>query len=246
MSLTFTTAEAYNTSNGVKMLVYGLSGSGKTVLAATMPRPVLIAAEPGALALRKANLEALFGVGNPSIQYNMPIIEIKTTDDLVEAHRWCLSSAEAKAFDSIAIDSLSEIGEVVLNNAKRQVKDPRQAYNELIEKTEQCVRLFRDLPQKHVYMAAKMHPLKDEMTGVVKYGPGMPGSKLGPNLPYFFDEVFRLGVNKDLASNTSYRFLQTTADLQHEAKDRSGALKEMEPPHLGIVINKIMQQTSQS
>ena len=244
MALSFTTAESYNTSNGVKMLVYGQSGAGKTVLAATMPRPLLIAAEPGALALRKTNLEALFGVNNPSICYNMPIIEIKTTDDLIDAHQWCLGSAEARNFDSIALDSLSEIAEVVLANAKRQVKDPRQAYGEVLEKTENCVRLFRDLPQKHVYMAAKMHPMKDEMSGVVKYGPGMPGSKLGPNLPYFFDEVFRLGINKDLASGKSYRFLQTSSDLQHEAKDRSGALNEMEPPHLGLAISKIMQQTS--
>ena len=246
MALSFTTAESYNTSNGVKMLIYGPSGVGKTVLAATMPRPLLIAAEPGALALRKANLEALFGVDNPSIQYNMPIIEIKTTDDLVDAHAWCLGSAEARNFDSIALDSLSEIAEVVLANAKRQVKDPRQAYGEVLEKTETCVRLFRDLPYKHVYMAAKMQPLKDEMTGVVKYGPGMPGNKLGPNLPYFFDEVFRLGINKDLTTNKFYRFLQTASDLQYEAKDRSGALNEMEPPHLGIVIAKIMQQTSQA
>ena len=106
-------------------------------------------------------------------------------------------SAEAKNFQSIGLDSISEIGEVVLNNAKRQVKDPRQAYGELIEKMETLVRAFRDIPGKNVLVSAKMEPTKDELSGIVKYGPSMPGAKLGPKLPYFFDIVMRLGIGKD-------------------------------------------------
>lgn len=239
MSLQFTTAEEASRVNGVKALIYGGAGMGKTVLSATLPAPVLISAESGALSLRKNNLERLFGVGNPSITYNMPIITVTNVDDLRDAYDWCANSAEARQFASVSLDSLSEIAEVVLNNAKRQVKDPRQAYGELIEKMETLIRMFRDLPSKNVYMAAKMEPMKDEMTGVVKYGPSMPGSKLGSKLPYFFDEVFRLGVNKT-PQGESYRFLQTQPDLQFEAKDRSGALAAMEPPHLTQVFTKIL------
>lgn len=239
MSLQFTTAEEASRVNGVKALIYGGAGMGKTVLSATLPAPVLISAESGALSLRKNNLERLFGVGNPSITYNMPIITVTNVDDLRDAYDWCANSAEARQFASVSLDSLSEIAEVVLNNAKRQVKDPRQAYGELIEKMETLIRMFRDLPSKNVYMAAKMEPMKDEMTGVVKYGPSMPGSKLGSKLPYFFDEVFRLGVNKT-PQGESYRFLQTQPDLQFEAKDRSGALAAMEPPHLAQVFTKIL------
>lgn len=239
MALNFTTADKASTENGVKKLVYGGAGMGKTMLMATLPQPVLISAESGALSLRKVNLERLYGVGHPSITYNMPIIEVKSIEDLQDAYRWCATSAEAKAFWSVGVDSISEIMEVVLNNAKRQVKDPRQAYGELIEKGQNLVRQFRDLQYKHVCIAAKMEPSKDEMTGVVKYGPSVPGSKLGPSLPYFFDEVFRLGINKT-PQGESYRFLQTQPDLQYEAKDRSGALAPVEQPHLGVVISKIM------
>lgn len=239
MGCQFTTAEQETNSNGVKMLVYGGSGMGKTVLSATLPTPLLISAESGALSLRKKNLETLFGVGNPLITYNMPMIKIATVQDLTDAYEWCARSTEARNFQSIALDSISEIAEVVLNNAKRQVKDPRQAYGELIEKMETTIRLFRDLNGFNVYMAAKMEPMKDELTGVVKYGPSMPGSKLGHKLPYFFDEVFRLGVNKT-PQGESYRFLQTQPDIQFEAKDRSGALAPMEYPHLGNIIHKIL------
>lgn len=241
MALNFTTAEQASASNGVKCLVYGPAGAGKTMLTATLPTPILISAESGLLSLRKANLERVFGEGNPYISYHIPVITISSVDDLTQAYQWCTQSAEVKGFQSIALDSISEIAEVVLNNAKRQVKDPRQAYGELIEKMEMLIRFFRDIPEKNVYFAAKMEPQKDELTGVVKYMPSMPGSKLGVKLPYFFDEVFRLGINKDQQGNM-FRFLQTQPDIQYEAKDRSGALAPMEAPILSAIFAKILGQ----
>jgi hypothetical protein len=239
MPLHFTNVAQASALSGVKVLVYSGSGIGKTVLSATLgPGSVLISAESGVLSLRKGNLERIFGKGNPSINYDMPIIQVATVDDFRDAHDWLSRSHEAKAFHSVAIDSLSEIAEVVLNNAKRQVKDLRQAYGELTEKMESTVRAYRDLAGKNVYMAAKMEPSKDELTGIVKYGPSMPGRKLGPALPYFFDEVFRLGVNKT-PTGESYRFLQTQPDMQYDAKDRSGVLAPLEPPHLSQLFTKI-------
>lgn len=239
MAIQFTSAAQQAQTSGIKCLVYGPAGTGKTVLMTTMPAPVLISAESGLLSLKKENLERIHGVNNPHVSYNLPVIVVSSVDDLRDAFAWCQSSAEARQFASVGIDSLSEIAEVVLNNAKRQVKDPRQAYGELIEKMETTVRLFRDLPGKNVCMAAKMEPFKDELTGVVKYGPSMPGAKLGHKLPYFFDEVFRLGVNKDPQGN-SYRFLQTQPDMQYEAKDRSGSLAPVEYPFLASVFSKIL------
>lgn len=239
MALQFTTAEQSADAGGIKCLVYGDSGHGKTMLACTLPAPILISAESGLLSLKRKNIERLYGVGTKDITYDIPVIQIRTVEDLGDAYRWCSQSQEAHQFASIGLDSISEIAEVVLNNAKRQVKDPRQAYGELIEKMESAIRAFRDLPGRNVYIAAKMEPMKDELTGVVKFGPSMPGAKLGPKLPYYFDEVFRLGVNTDQQGNT-YRFLQTQPNLQFVAKDRSGALASMEPPHLTYVFNKIL------
>lgn len=239
MALKFTSVEQAVQNQGVKCLVYGGPGMGKTVLSATCPVPVLISAESGMLSLKKENLDRLFGANNPMVAYNMPVIEIQTVQDLTDAYEWCARSHEAGNFLTICLDSLSEIAETVLNNAKKSVKDPRQAYGELITQMENLVRLFRDLPGKNVYMAAKMEPMKDELTGVVKYGPSMPGAKLGSKLPYFFDEVFRLGVNKDQNGNP-FRFLQTQPDMQFEAKDRSGVLAPMEFPFLASVFQKIM------
>lgn len=239
MALKFTTSAQQAQVNGVKAMVYGPAGMGKTVLSATAPAPILLSAESGLLSLKPKNLIRLFGENNPDITYDVPVIQISNVSDLTEAYNWCSGSKEASQFQTVCIDSLSEIAEVVLNNAKRQVKDPRQAYGELIEKMETTIRLFRDLPGKHVYMSSKLEKYKDEATGVVKYGPSMPGSKLGDKIPYFYDEVFRLGTNKTPQGEV-YRFLQTQPDLQYDAKDRSGALANMEPPNLTHIFNKIL------
>jgi hypothetical protein len=238
----FTTANEATDVGGVKALVHGGSGVGKTVLMATMPQPILISAESGLLSLRRTNLQRLidqgfFAVG--TLDMDVKVIKVSNVDDLTAAHTWCAQHAWSNGFRSVGLDSISEIMEQVLSNAKKQVKDPRQAYGELIEKGQMLVRAFRDLPGLNVCVAAKQEPAKDELSGVTRYGPSVPGSKLGPSLPYFFDEVFALRINKDQNGN-SYRFLQTQPDLQYEAKDRSGMLAPMEYPHLGAVFSKVL------
>jgi len=217
MALHFSTASEESLSNGIKVLVYGGAGVGKTVLTATLPTPVLISAESGALSLRESNLRRLFG-NDQSVCYNMPIITIETADDLRDAHLWCLQSAEARNFQSIGLDSITEIGEVVLNNAKRQVKDPRQAYGELIEKMETLIRAFRDLQGKNVLVSAKMEPTKDELSGIVKYGPSMPGAKLGPKLPTSLTKSFVLGLGK--IQRLSRSFVSCRRNLTFNSKQR--------------------------
>lgn len=229
MPLNWTTTDLSSAAQGVKLLVYSGSGIGKTRLCSTAPYPVILSAESGLLSLRK---------------FKIPVIQIVTLADLMDAYSWLANSKEANQFQTACIDSITEIAEVVLANLIKTVgkNDPRKAFGELIPQMAQTIRAFRDLPNKHVYMAAKMDSVKDDI-GITKYGPAMPGQKLGPQLPYFFDEVFRLGVGKFTdAKGTveNYRFLQTQPDPQYDAKDRSGSLEPMEPPDLSVVFKKIL------
>ena len=214
--------------HGVKVLVYGPAGVGKTTLVATAPAPLLISAESGLLSLRHVDV---------------PTLPVTTIDDLTNIYNWITRSQEAQQYYTVCLDSISEIGEQVLASAKGATRDPRQAYGELIDRMMTLMRLFRDLPHRHVYFSAKMEHYKDEVTGVVKYQPSMPGQKLGPAMPYMFDEVFHMGVGKD-ADGTEYRYLRTALDHQYDAKDRSGALAPMEPPDLTHIFNKIQSGVS--
>jgi len=74
--------------------------------------------------------------------------------------------------------------------------------------------------------------------GRILYSPSMPGQKTGQALPYFFDEVLALRVERD-AEGTPHRALLCHPDGLWTAKDRSGKLDTWEPPDLGAVIAKI-------
>jgi len=210
------------TAQAVKLLVYGQAGAGKTSLIPTLPTPVILSAEGGLLSIADTNL---------------PFIEITSMDDLREAYKWLTSSTEAAEFESVALDSISEIAEVVLNAEKKINKDPRAAYGAMQEQMADIIRGFRDLPGKHVYMSAKLEKTQDEM-GRVLYAPSMPGNKTGQSLPYFFDEVLALRVEKDAEGNTR-RALMTDGDGLWLAKDRSGKLEVWEDADLGEIIKKI-------
>lgn len=236
----FTTTEQEIVSTGVKAIIYAPSGYGKTLLCATAPRPLIISAEKGLLSLSRRNIEKVFGVNAWGVNYDpMNVWTIENIDDLTQALNWCNNQANWQYFDTVIIDSLTEVGEKVLANAKGQVKDVRQAYGELIDKMIMTVKGFRDIPGKHVIFLTKAEMVKDEITGMTTLNVMMPGAKLAQQLPYLTDEVFYLGINKDNTGAT-YRYLQTSADLQRYAKDRSGMLDAVEPAHLAHIITKIL------
>lgn len=208
-------------SNGVKILVYGAAGAGKTSLIPTLPNPIVLSAEGGLLSIADADI---------------PYIEVSDMESLGEAYEY-LTEGEGKQFESIALDSISEIAEVVLSNERKKSKDPRQAYGEMQIAMQDLIRSFRDIPGKHVYFSAKMEKTQDE-TGRILYSPSMPGNKIGQQLPFFFDEVLALRVERDAEGNTQ-RALMCDTDGIWSAKDRSGKLDMWEAPDLGEVINKI-------
>lgn len=208
--------------HGVKVLVYGRAGVGKTRLVVTAPRPFLISAESGLLSLRN---------------HNIPVVELATIEQLADIHRFFKESAEAKNYDTICIDSLTEIGEVILLNAKPLVKDQRLAYGIMIDKMHLLIRDFRDLQGKHVYFAAQEESVEID-TDVSILRAAMPGRKMGGKTPYHFDEVFRMEIKNN--NGVAHRVLRTKANYACEAKDRSDALNELEPAHLGKIFNKIL------
>ena len=209
-------------ANGVKVLVYGQAGAGKTSLIKTLPTPIVLSAEGGLLSIQDAD---------------MPYIEISDMDTLKEAYTWLTSADEAKAYQSVALDSISEVAEVVLNHEMKKNKDGRAAYGEMNTTMTELIRAFRDLPGKHVYFSAKLEKSQDEM-GKMLYNPGMLGKSLTQSLPYFFDEVLALRVEKD-ADGVTQRALMCDSDGLWLAKDRSGKLEAWEAPDLGAIITKI-------
>lgn len=214
-------------NNGIKAVVYGGSGVGKTRLALTAPRPIILSAERGILSLR----------GN-----NLPMLpEIRTLAELVNAHNWCCNDAGAQRFDTIMVDSITEIAEVVLRASHANTKDGRKAHNDTNELIINTVfRAFRDLPRKHVIMIAKERRDEDQFTKIMQATPDMPNGKLRTALPHYFDFVFRY-IDTVGQDGQPWNGLQTKGNAHGIAKDRSGRLSPYEPPHLGNLFAKAMQ-----
>lgn len=212
-------------ANGIKMLIYGAYGVGKTPLCTTAPLPIIISAEQGLLSIKR-------------IQPPVPYIEIRNYQELNEVTRW-LTSPESMQFYTICLDSLSEIVEVLLVEERRKAKDPRQAFYAVLDRAVEFARYMRDLPGRNVVLIAKEEFSKDEGTGSKLYMPMMPGNKLGQELPYFFDEVFRMVKGRDV-TNRPYQALLTVESYQHQARDRSGMLAEIERADLTYIFKKIL------
>lgn len=223
MAIRFTTTA--ESSNFVKCLVYGESGVGKTTLCKTAPKPVIISAESGLLSLKDQNI---------------PVIEISSFEDFKEAYEFVTMNPKAARFETICLDSISDIAETILAEEKKVCgADPRQAYGSYADKLLPYIKKFRDIEDKHVYFTAKARSQKDGMTEMLMWGPSMPGQQLGPALPYLFDIVMALRIG-ETEDKTKFRYLQTEPDLQFGAKDRSGKLDSIEEPNLTKVFAKIL------
>lgn len=224
------TSEAVFTQ-GVKMLVWAESGNGKTTFAGSAPEgcTAIIDLEGGLLSIRNKN---------------HVVFRCHTYADVLESYK-LIQTPQYGHIQVVVLDSITELGEKVLVEAQKNSKDGRAAYMAMGQLCLTIVKAFRDLPQKHVVMTCKSDIIKDDSTGMLIHGPAMPGQKLGPQLPYLFDEVFYLGVHtapptQAGALPTRTRYVQTDADAQRRAKDRSCALAFYEPADLTHILTKIL------
>lgn len=220
MAVTWTTTDRAAQFNGVKVLVHGRAGSGKTPLALTAPAPLMIAAEAGLLSVR-----------NQSV----PTAIVKSLADMEEVYQYLIRPGHQ--FQTACLDSVSEIAEVTLAAEKAKNKDPRKAYGNMQDDVIAMLRKFRDLPM-NIYFSCKQDRIKDEFTGQTLYGPWMPGQQLGKALPYMFDEIFSLEVAIDQQGNP-FSYLRTRRDPLYEARDRSYTLDPFERPDLSYIFAKI-------
>ena len=205
---------------GLKVLVYGASGVGKTTLCATTGEPgktLVLSAEAGLLSIASSDVDTM---------------RIDSISDLRAAHKYL--AAMDHGYTWVCLDSLSEIAEQVLSDGKEDKKNLLQAYGEMADQLVKLVKSFRDLPV-NVVMTCKGKAKDDE--GKQVWAPSLPGQRLADELPFLFDEVFCLVAA--VRDGEVRRALRTTSDGKYLAKDRSGRLSEWEQPNLANILAKI-------
>ena len=190
--------------HGLKVLLYGESGVGKTTMIGTLPgTTLLLNAENGTLVLRDCE--------NAD---NIDIIDVKTTAQLSEVYS-ALLNGELK-YDNVVLDSLSEIGETIFADIDADPtvnKEFGGLYTTFRKRLTEIIKAFRDLKGVNVVLIALADQV--EFNGVVKTMPSLPHKKTQASIIALFDECILLTSDVDGTRHT-----RTTDNAMHMAKSR--------------------------
>jgi len=221
---------------GVKSLVYGPPGMGKTPIMGTAPRAVALITEPGLLSAKNIT--------------NVQAWEAFDKSRIDEFFTWLFQSNESRNFDTVCVDSASQIAEIFLkglltgtSNSGKKVHG-MQAYGEMARQVYDLLEGLYYFPQKHIYLICKQSI--DEVGGTMTCRPYFPGKDLNVRVPHLYDEIWHVekanvpGVNGQV---TAFRSWESYGVM---ARDRSGNLNELEPPNLTEIFKKCMLERSSS
>jgi len=207
---------------GVKTLVYGPPGSGKTPLINTAPKPVLLACEPGLLSMRGSTV---------------PTFQAFTAKSIDEFFDWLFGSTETKNFDTVCIDSTSQMAEIYLQEAKKNNRHGLKAYGEMAEATLKHLERLYFLPYKHTYLIAKETINNDGNISTKR--PYFPGQQLNTEVPHKYDCVLRMAIH-NVPGVGQVKAFRCIASLEEMARNRTGTLNEFEQPDFTAIVNKCM------
>lgn len=210
---------------GVKSVVFGKPGTGKTPLLLTAPNCGAMCVEPGLLSVRGQN-------------YPMAIARY-TRAEIEDFFAWLFGSAEPKQkFQTIAIDSVSQWAEIELAFQKGKNRDGRAAYGEMANNVIQKLEKLYFMPNMNIVLLCKLEVTDGGENGMVQR-PYFPGKELHVRVPHMFDEIFWLDYF-DIPGYGRQRALRTWPTFNAVCRDRSGRLAEYEPPNLADVFAKCL------
>jgi hypothetical protein len=216
-------ASSFALNLGAKVIAYGPPGEGKTPLIKTAPRPVLLVCEPGMLSMRDAT--------------NIPAWEGYTVAKINEFLDWVFRSNEAKAFDTICIDSFSQLAEIRLKEELNRNTHGLKAYGEMSRAVMERAEQLFFMPQKHVYLIAKQ--MTSEEGGVKMRRPYFPGQDLNVRMPHLFDGILHVSRTMIPGFVQPQLAIRTRGTLDITARVRGGMVDELEPPDLAALFRKM-------
>lgn len=218
---------------GVKAIIYGPAGSAKTPIFNTAPRPVLLATEPGLLSMRNSNI---------------PTYEAYTPQRVDEFFKWFFNSTETKNFDTLGIDSASQIADIYLNAAlsgkssSGNKKHGLAAYGEMADNTMEHLRTLFYTKYKHTYVICKEEIADVDYQSLRR--PYFLGKVLPVAVPHLYDFILRLARTNVPNMIGEQLAFQCNGTMNIMARNRTGNLNDFEEPHFGRLVSKAMQAPS--
>ena len=251
-----TADERLATKAGIKGLIIGKAGIGKTSLLYTLdPATTLfVNAEAGELSVQDwsgdmvrlrtwpdaRNLAAAVGGGNPALSDNEPYSIAHA-----EAIR---AEMDFTKYETVFVDSITEVSRICFGWAAKQPEafsektgkpDTRGAYGLLGREMVNWLKQFQHAPRVNVWLVGLLNEVKDDF-GRTTFVMQVEGSKTALEAPGVLDQVLTM-TQFTPEEGAPYRAFITHAVNQwgFPAKDRSGRLDLIEEPHLGKLMLKI-------
>lgn len=213
---------------GAKSMAFGKPGVGKTPVFNTAPRPLLMVCEPGMLSMRNSSI---------------PAIDCFTAQRIDEFFAWLFGSQESRNFDTIGIDSTSQLAEIILDeelggkSKSGNKRDGREAYGAMSRRVMAHLNGLFFMQQKHTYLICKQG--YRELDGFTMRVPYFPGQELPTKVPHLYDVIMHLDV-QSVPNVGQVKAFRCAASFDTVARDRSGNLAEFEPPDLTAIFKKVM------
>lgn len=263
MSLPIITADQRMAElRGVKAAIFGASGEGKTSLLRTLmaSSTLFFDLEAGDLAVEGLAIDTIrprtwkecrdfavfIGGANPSLRAEQPY----SPEHFQAVCERFGDTTVLDRYDTIFIDSITVAGRLCFQWCKGQPEalsektgkpDVRGAYGLHGREMIAWLTHLQHTRAKNVIFVGILDEKTDDFNRKV-FVPQIDGSKTGLELPGIVDEVLTLTSLPDDKGVPQRVFVcQTQNRWGYPAKDRSGRLAMLEPPHLGQLIEKIRQ-----
>lgn len=259
-----TSSKDRNEEIGIKGVIYGASGIGKTSLIHTLPpeETLVLDLEAGLLAIegwggdsveiRQWELArawaSLIGGSNPSVLDDRPYGKLYRENVI---KRLNINPDSLDKYKTIFIDSITVASRLCLDWVKKQPESydkqgnysNLKAYGMLGQEMIHWLTQLQHTKNKNIWFVGILNK-KTEDSGKIYYEPQMEGAKAKEELDGIVDQVITMTqmTGKDKDGNEVLRRVFITDKLNassYPAKDRSGRLEPIEKPHLGYLMNKI-------
>src|SRR5262245_28052257 len=248
---------------GVKILVAGPTGVGKTTQLRTLPDlsgVLFLEGEAGDLSVQDVAVDTIHiedwkTARDIAVRIGGPNLSFAPTSCYSEAH---FKSAggwleNLDRYDTLFVDSVTAINRLSFRSAEQQpearsertgAKDLRSVYGLHAREMLMWLHQLQHVREKNVIFVVILERVVDDFNRFVEYRFQMEGAKVPREIGAIVDEIIVMDFLKFDDRDPIRGFVCSSPNVwNYPAKDRSGKLDQTEPPDLGKLIAKILNRS---
>ncbi len=204
----------------LKMVLWGLSGSGKTTSFLTLP-------EIDGKKWLYVSVDKSYST--ISHKEDIDVIEAHTIEEFRNFNKW-LRTEEYKQYAGIFIDTITEATFLYLEDIRKENEIEKFTFDEwgiLKTRLQRLIRYYRD-KETNIILTAQPNRITNKVTGATIISPSLEGS-MNNEFPEHWDYILFSNVESEK------HYWQTKPSFTTVAKDRSGILPKTIKPNWEFV-----------